>query len=231
MGESLPIECCNGTIISTSETTSKLCHPILVPDNDPAINTECLNFVRSVPIQNLECSGCPIEQLNQITHWLDNSNVYGSLPEVANSVRSNQNGLLKSTKGSNHQEQLPIEEGAVCRGETTKCALAGNLLSNLLIRKHLKSALLLGDLRVNEQPPLGAMHTLFLREHNRVARELKNLNPRWQDDQLFLESRRVVNAQFQHIVYNEFLPILIGKKSLIKFGLSPLTKGFSPYYK
>ena len=100
-----------------------------------------------------------------------------------------------------------------------------------VIRKHLKSAILLGDLRVNEQPPLGAMHTLFLREHNRVARELKNLNPGWQDERLFQESRRVVNAQFQHIVYNEFLPILIGKKSLIKFGLSPLTKGFSPYYK
>jgi peroxidase len=189
--------------------------------------------VRSVPIQNLECSGCPIEQLNQITHWLDNSNVYGSLPEVANSVRSNQDGLLKSTNNSDTQEQLPIDlyPNVVCCGETSRCALAGNLLSNLLIRKHLKSTLLLGDLRVNEQPPLGAMHTLFLREHNRVARELKQLNAGWKHERLFQESRRVVNAQFQHIVYNEFLPILIGKKSLIKFGLSPLTKGFSPYYK
>jgi peroxidase len=89
----------------------------------------------------------------------------------------------------------------------------------------------LGDLRVNEQPPLGAMHTLFLREHNRVARKLTKLNAEWKDERLFQESRRVVNAQFQHIVYNEFLPILIGKKSLIKFGLSPLTKGFSRYYK
>ena len=211
---------------------SQLCRPIEVPRDDTAINARCLNFVRSVPIQNLDCSGSPLEQMNQITHWLDNSNIYGSRPEVATSVRSNQDGLLKS-EGSDAQEQLPIDPNrtAECLGPTKQCALAGNLLSNLLIRKHLKSALLLGDLRVNEQPPLGAMHTLFLREHNRVARELKNLNPRWQDDRLFLESRRVVNAQFQHIVYNEFLPILIGKKSLIKFGLSPLTKGFSPYYK
>ena len=72
---------------------------------------------------------------------------------------------------------------------------------------------------------------MFLREHNRVARELKNLNPGWQDERLFQESRRVVNAQFQHIVYNEFLPILIGKKSLDSHGLSPLTIGFSSNYK
>ena len=89
----------------------------------------------------------------------------------------------------------------------------------------------LGDLRVNEQPPLGAMHTLFLREHNRVARKLTKLNAEWKDERLFQESRRVVNAQFQHIVYNEFLPILIGKKGLDKFGISPLTKGFSTNYK
>ena len=89
--------------------------------------------MRSVPIHNLECSGCPIEQLNQITHWLDNSNIYGSLPEVATSVRSNQGGLLKSTEGSDNQEQLPIDpnQSVECRGETKNCALAGNLLSNL----------------------------------------------------------------------------------------------------
>ena len=212
-----------------------LCNPILVPQGDSRLKNQssCINFVRSIPIQNLECSGCPIEQVNQITHWLDNSNVYGSMPEVAKSVRKFQDGLLNSMRGTDTQEQLPIDQNEIgnCRGVNKSCALAGNLLANLIIRKHHTSAFLLGDLRVNEQPPLGAIHTLFLREHNRVARELKNLNPGWQDERLFQESRRVVNAQFQHIVYNEFLPILIGKKSLVKCGLSPLTKGFSPDYK
>ena len=86
--------------------------------------------MRSVPIQNLECSGCPIEQLNQITHWLDNSNIYGSLPGVATSVRSNRDGLLKSDKGSDGQEQLPIDPNTEVFCRTTRCALAGNLLSN-----------------------------------------------------------------------------------------------------
>ena len=87
--------------------------------------------MRSVPSPNLECSGSPIEQLNQITHWLDNSNVYGSLPEVAKSVRSNQDGLLK-VKIVDGQEQLPIDTlfNGHCMGNTRSCALAGNLLLN-----------------------------------------------------------------------------------------------------
>ena len=42
-----------------------------------------------------------------------------------------------------------------------------------------------GDLRVNEQPTLGAMHLLFVREHNRLARHLKRINPLWDDERLY----------------------------------------------
>ena len=128
-----PIECCDGTEYVSDETKAKslLCFPIEVPIADTAITARCLNFVRSVPSPNLECSGSPIEQLNQITHWLDNSNVYGSLPEVAKSVRSNQDGLLK-VKIVDGQEQLPIDTAlnGHCLGDTRNCALAGNLLLN-----------------------------------------------------------------------------------------------------
>ena len=86
-------------------------------------------------------------------------------------------------------------------------------------------------MRPNEQPPLGAMHVLFLREHNRIARELKGFNPGWDDERLFQEARRINNAQYQHIIYNEFLPILLGKKFTRDFGLQPLTKGFSTEYR
>ena len=43
--------------------------------------------------------------------------------------------------------------------------------------------------RVNEQPGLATIHTLWLREHNRVALSLANLNPHWSDDRVFLETR------------------------------------------
>ena len=88
----------------------------------------------------------------------------------------------------------------------------------------------LGDLRNNEQPALGSMHILFMREHNRVAKKLKAINSNWDDEQLFQNSRRIVNAEWQHIVYNEFLPILLGRKAMKTFGLKALTKGFGKGY-
>ena len=78
---------------------------------------------------------------------------------------------------------------------------------------------------------MGAIHTLFVREHNRIARELRRINPQFNDERLFQEARRINNAQYQHIVFNEFLPIIIGKNFLDNFGLSPLTKGFSDTYR
>ena len=155
----------------------------------------CLNFVRST-CGSLDCRPGPKEQLNQITHWLDNSNVYGSTEDTALKLRKFQDGLLNFTIGNDGSEQLPF----LPIDETHPLAeLVGEGRSPFA-----------GDARVFENPMLGAIHILFLREHNRIATELKAINPRWDDERLYQESRRILNAEYQHIIYNEWLPAILG---------------------
>ena len=63
--------------------------------------------------------------MNQITHWLDGSNVYGSTDEEARNVRSGRGGQLSVSQGN----LLPIdhESGGDCeaRQRGGSCYRAG----------------------------------------------------------------------------------------------------------
>jgi len=69
----------------------------------------------------------------------------------------------------------------------------------------------LGDLRANENPLLLALHVLFWREHNRVARILHHKHHDWDDDKLFDAARRYVIAEIQHITFEEYMVWLLAR--------------------
>ncbi len=87
----VPVEnlnCCNdaGGFADAAFSQAR-CFPIKIPVGDPFFRKSCMNFVRSDCAPRLDCSPGPLEQVNQITHWLDSSNVYGSDEEEARELR------------------------------------------------------------------------------------------------------------------------------------------------
>lgn len=89
---------------------------------------------------------------------------------------------------------------------------------------------LIGDFRASQIISLTALHILFAREHNRIADILSGLNPRWSDDVIFFETKRIVEAEIQHIVYNEWLPQVVGTETMQRFSLSIRETGYSDDY-
>lgn len=90
-----------------------------------------------------------------------------------------------------------------------------------------------GDSRANEQTALAAIHTAFLREHNRIAEKLQQINSAWSDERVFQETRRIISAIMQQITFNEFLPKILGMEVMEKNGLllerHGYYKGYDPY--
>ena len=138
----------------------------------------------------------PRRQTNVVTAFIDASQVYGSERTRAHALRANDNtGRLKTS----HQGRfLPYnEQGLENEG--------GSNLRNLFLA---------GDVRVNEQIGLTSMHTLFVREHNRLAEIIADQNPGLSGDEIYQLARKVVGAQIQAITFNEFLPLLLGPDAI-----------------
>ena len=70
-----------------------------------------------------------------------------------------------------------------------------------------------GDVRVNENLALTSMHTLWVREHNRLCQEIKKEHPEYNDEDLFTAARNHVIGLIQKITYEDWLPKLIGKSA------------------
>lgn len=74
-----------------------------------------------------------------------------------------------------------------------------------------------GDVRANEQVGLTAMHTIWVREHNRIADRIAAEHPELEDEAIYQQTRTLVIAQLQAITYNEFLPALLGRDALQRY--------------
>ncbi|OXB71371.1 UNVERIFIED_CONTAM: hypothetical protein H355_011748, partial [Colinus virginianus] len=181
------------------------CFPIQIPPNDPRIkNTrDCIPFFRSAPA--CDSGRATREQINALTSFLDGSMVYGSEEPLANKLRdcTNQLGLLAVNQNftDNGMAYMPF-----ARMPKDPCLKVSG--------KAKIPCFLAGDSRASEMLELACMHTLFVREHNRLARGLKRLNPHWNGEKLYQEARKIVGAMIQIITYRDYLPLLLGRNLL-----------------
>lgn len=58
------------------------------------------------------------------------------------------------------------------------------------------------------------MHTVWVRQHNRLAQKLSDINPLWADEQVYQETRKIIEAQLQIITYRDWLPFIVGEEGI-----------------
>lgn len=168
------------------------------PDFDPAsTGTQSIAFNRSEwdPGTGTDASN-PRQQLNQITAFIDASNVYGADEARALALREGTGGRLLTSPG----DYMPYNVDGWPN--------AGGSSPDLFFA---------GDVRANEHVGLTAMHTLFVREHNQKAAELAFSDPGLDDEELYQQARAWVGALIQVVTYSEFLPMLLGENALTPY--------------
>ncbi len=131
------------------------------------------------------------QQMNSVTSYIDASNVYGSDTTRATTLRTFSGGKLATSAGG----LLPLNTAGL--GNDDPFGLGSALY-------------LAGDVRANEQVGLTSTHTLFAREHNRLADLIQAQDPLMSDENVYQTARKIVGAELQAITFNEFLPALLG---------------------
>ncbi|XP_077288396.1 peroxidase-like [Arctopsyche grandis] len=185
-----------------SPLATNSCFSIHVPVDDPRMSSEgitCLNFSR---IMTDLTSGCPkkfgpARPLNTVTPALDLSPVYGNSDFESGNLRTFVGGLLRTdTRNGMTYPPSVFNENSTC---------------SVIYET--------GDFRSNQNAPLLLIHIIFIRNHNAIADRLSIVNPHWDDETIFQETRRIMIAIFQKITYYEWFPNILGLEVMLNFGV------------
>jgi len=195
--------------------------PIAVPPGDPigGPNDTPLAFAGSQTDPTTGTGpGNPAQDVNTITSYLDLSQVYGSDLATDNALRLFVGGLMKTSPGGlppldNTTYFTPAQLAAIN-------ASVGGMADNGPLPE--SAMFVTGDSRGNENVELTVLQALFLDNHNLIATQLQKEPPSWTDEQLFQEARKINIAEYQAIVYNEWIPDVLGSRALSSYtGYNP----------
>ncbi|HMG68623.1 MAG TPA: peroxidase family protein, partial [Chitinophagaceae bacterium] len=171
--------------------------PISLP-KDEKIFTEEIPFFRS-QVHAGSGTNSPRQQLNLNTAWIDGSVVYGSESSRAKWLRTFKDGKMKMSAGN----LLPFN---TVTGEKDAAIdpLAPDMAND---SGHKTKTFVAGDIRAAEHPGIISLHTLFIREHNRICDRLIAEGYR-NDEQIYQMARKEIGGLIEAITYQEFLPAI-----------------------
>ena len=199
-GTSMPISVPVGDLIGGPDDTSLA---FAGSNTDPATGTG---------------PGNPAQEINSVTSYLDLSQVYGSDQTTDDALRTFKHGLMKTSPGGlpplDNTTYFTPAQLKVINASVGGMADAGSQPESDMF--------VTGDSRGNETIELTTLQTLFLDNHNRIATELHKEHPHWDDEKLFEDARKLNIAEYQSIVYNEWIPDVLGSKALAPY------KGYNP---
>ena len=175
---------------SQDSTTESISVP-MPEDEDYFDANTTFQVMRTLPVPGTGTSKeNPRENINMASTWLDVSALYGSTTEVAKSLRSFSGGKLLTqelfTRGNKAgASYLPFNSMKVPM-RTRPGVKPEDLFAG-------------GDPRTNEDWVMLGVHTLLLREHNRLCEILAKQHPEYDDEQIYQTIRLVMSGKFAMI--------------------------------
>lgn len=143
------------------------------------------------------------QQINEETAYLDLGQVYDNDPDRAELLRepdsgrmlTDDAGMLPSSDDIAHAHDVEVGEEEVIE----------------------ESPVVTGDFRAAQTDQLLSHHTVWLKNHNYHADRLAEQFPDWSRDQVFEAARALNEAEYQWVVYNEYLPAIIGERNVADY--------------
>ncbi len=173
-------------------------------------------FLRTVPAKD-EQDEISLRR-NTSTHNIDLCQLYGRTQEQTLILRlqsegQGQKGRLKSQMidGEEYAPFLYKDEALDPQFEGIDPPLGLGSIQGPEHAEHRAKLFAFGGDRSNSAPQVSMLTTLLLREHNRLAGELEERNPGWDDDRVFETARNILIVLFIKLVVEEYINHIASK--------------------
>lgn len=160
---------------------------------------------------------------NTSNHDIDLCQIYGLTEEAARLLRkADGTGHLRSQiiNGEEYPEYLCHETaaGVTVRPEFERLRATADMSADAVVdsmlgpgfKKRKEKLYATGLERGNSSIGYVAVSTIFLREHNRIATELKRQNPAWGDERLFQTARNINIVLLLKLVVEDYINHILG---------------------